>query len=231
LYHGAVPLKYWLPLVVWMAAIITFSSDVGSGEHTGGWILPLLRLLAPWATNAQLDGLHWLLRKAGHIAEYAILTALWYRALGRGRGATPRGAAAIAFTFSVAWGVIDEIRQSFVPSRTASAIDVATDSLGAMLVVTVAILGWRTAIDRLTTTLLWIALLGGAAFLTLNTLTGVPSGTLWLTAPLAALLLLARRLYFRSAYPTQRQQPQRVNQQPKKSDTRDRSANKPTSAA
>jgi len=226
-----VPLKYWLPLVVWMAAIITFSSDVGSGEHTGGWILPLLRLLAPWVTNAQLDGLHWLLRKAGHIAEYAILTALWYRALGRGRGATPRGAAAIAFTFSVAWAVIDEIRQSFVPSRTASAIDVATDSLGAMLVVTVAILGWRTAIDRLTTTLLWIALLGGAAFLTLNTLTGVPSGTLWLTAPLAALLLLARRLYFRSAYPTQRQQPQRVNQQPKKSDTRDRSANKPTSAA
>ena len=225
------PLKYWLPLVVWMAAIITFSSDVGSGEHTGGWILPLLRLLAPWATNAQFDGLHWLLRKAGHIAEYAILTALWYRALGRGRGATPRGAAAIAFTFSVAWAVIDEIRQSFVPSRTASAIDVATDSLGAMLVVTVAILGWRTAIDRLTTTLLWIALLGGAAFLTLNTLTGVPSGTLWLTAPLAALLLLARRLYFRSAYPTQRQQPQRVNQQPKKSDTRDRSANKPTSAA
>lgn len=225
------PLKYWLPLVVWMAAIITFSSDVGSGEHTGGWILPLLRLLAPWVTNAQLDGLHWLLRKAGHIAEYAILTALWYRALGRGRGATPRGAAAIAFTFSVAWAVIDEIRQSFVPSRTASAIDVATDSLGAMLVVTVAILGWRTAIDRLTTTLLWIALLGGAAFLTLNTLTGVPSGTLWLTAPLAALLLLARRLYFRSAYPTQRQQPQRVNQQPKKSDTRDRSANKPTSAA
>jgi VanZ family protein len=205
LYHGAVPLKYWLPPAVWMVAIITFSSDVGSGEHTGGWILPLLRMLAPWATEAQLDGLHWLLRKAGHVAEYAILTALWYRALRQGRGATPRGAAAIAFAFSVAWAVIDEIRQSFVPSRTASATDVATDSIGAVIVVTLALLGWRTAIDYLTTTLLWIALLGGVAFLALNTLTGVPSGALWLTAPLAALLLVARRFYFRTPHPTQRQ--------------------------
>jgi hypothetical protein len=79
--------------------------------------------------------------------------------------------------------VIDEIRQSFVPSRTASAMDVATDSIGAVIVVTLALLGWRTAIDCLTTTLLWIALLGGVAFLALNTLTGVPSGALWLTAP------------------------------------------------
>jgi VanZ family protein len=162
-------------------------------------------MLAPWATEAQLDGLHWLLRKAGHVAEYAILTALWYRALRQGRGATPRGAAAIAFAFSVAWAVIDEIRQSFVPSRTASAMDVATDSIGAVIVVTLALLGWRTAIDRLTTLLLWTALLGGLSFLLLNTLTGVPSGALWLTAPLAALLLIARHFYFRSPHPTQRQ--------------------------
>jgi hypothetical protein len=83
-------------------------------------------------------------------------------------------------------------------------MDVATDSIGAVIVVTLALLGWRTAIDRLTSTLLWIALLGGVAFLALNTLTGVPSGALWLTAPLAALLLVARRLYFRSPHPTQR---------------------------
>src|SRR5262245_49626498 len=113
-----------------MALIITLSSDVGSGEHTGGWLLPFLRMLAPWATASQLDALHWLLRKAGHVAEYAILTALWYRAFRRGRRATPRGAAASAFAISVAWAAIDEIRQSFVPSRTASVMDVATDAVG-----------------------------------------------------------------------------------------------------
>lgn len=194
------PLKYWLPPAIWMAAIITFSSDVGSGEHTGHWLLPFLRILAPWATETQLEALHWLLRKAGHITEYAVLTALWHRAFRRARHATPRGAAAIAFAISVAWAVLDEIRQSFVPSRTASAMDVATDSVGALIVVALAVLGWRTTIDRLTTTLLWIALLGGLGFLTLNTLTGVPSGPLWLTVPLAALLLLTRRLYFRSPH-------------------------------
>lgn len=191
------PLKDWLPPAIWMAAIITFSSDIGSGEHTGHWLLPLLQMLAPWATEAQLETLHWLIRKAGHVTEYAILTALWYRALRQGRSATPRAAAAIAFAISIAWAVIDEIRQSFVPSRTASAMDVATDSIGVVIVVTLAILGWRTAIDHLTTTLLWLALLGGLTFLLFNILTGVPSGPLWLTVPLAALLLLARRLYSR----------------------------------
>ena len=191
------PLKYWLPPAIWMAAIITFSSDVGSGEHTSHWLLPILRILAPWATEAQLEALHWLVRKAGHVTEYAILTALWYRALRGGRSATPRAAAVIALAISIAWAVIDEIRQSFVPSRTASAMDVATDSIGGLIVVALAVLGWRTAIDHLTTTLLWLALLGGLTFLVLNTLTGVPSGPLWLTVPLAALLILARRLYSR----------------------------------
>src|SRR5262245_27535151 len=180
-----------------MASIITFSSDVGSGEHTSHWLLPILRVLSPWATEAQLEALHWLVRKAGHVTEYAILTALWYRALRRGRGATPRAAGAMALAISVAWAVIDEIRQSFVPSRTASAMHVATDSVGALIAVTLALLGWRSAIDRLTTTLLWLALVGGLTFLLLDRLAGVPSGTLWLTTPLAALLLLARWLYLR----------------------------------
>jgi hypothetical protein len=52
-------------------------------------------------------------------------------------------------------------------------------------------------IDRATTLLLWTAFLGGLTFLILNTLTETPSGLLWLTSPLAALLLLARTLYTR----------------------------------
>ncbi len=195
------PLKYWLPPAIWMATNITLSSDIGSGDHTGHWLLPFFRMLAPWASEAQLDALHGLLRKAGHVTEYTILTALWYRGFRRGQGATRRAAAAVALAISVAWAGIDEIRQSFVPSRTASAMDVATDSVGALIAVTLAVLGWRTTIDRLTTTLLWTALIGGLTFLLLNTVTGVASGVLWLTVPLAALLLLARHLYFRPPTP------------------------------
>ncbi len=76
-------------------------------------------------------------------------------------------------------------------------MDVAIDGLGALLATLVASVGWRLAIDRTTTVLLWAALFGSLAFLILNTLTGVPSGLLWLTAPLAAILLLARSIYTR----------------------------------
>lgn len=194
-------LKHWLPPVLWMALIVTMSSDVGSAEHTEHWLVPLLRLLAPWATPIQIEALHGLVRKAAHLTEYAVLASLWYRAFTRGRGLAPRAAAATAFAISLTWAILDEIHQSFVPSRTASARDVAIDGIGALLAMLVAALGWRAVVDRVTAILLWTALIGGIAFLTLNSLTDIPSGLLWLTPPLAAILLLARTLYTRRRTP------------------------------
>jgi VanZ family protein len=180
-----------------MAVIVTLSSDLGSAERSEHWLVHLLRLLAPWATPAQLHAFHGLVRKAGHFAEYAILAALWYRALARGRSLAPRRAAAIAFAISLAWAMLDEARQSLVPTRTASVVDVAIDGVGALLAMLVAATGWRAAIDRATTVLLWTALLGGLAFLLLNALSGVASSLLWLTTPLAATLLLLRFIHTR----------------------------------
>jgi len=197
LYHDGVSPAYWLPPALWMLAILSASSDVGSAEHTQHWLVPLLHLIAPWATPSQLDALHLLVRKAGHLAEYAALAALWYRAFRRGRLLAPRSAATIAFLISVAWAIVDEIRQSFVPSRGASAADVALDAIGALLAMLVATFGWRVIVDRTTTLLLWLALLGGIAFLILNILTGVPSGLLWLSPPIAAILLIARTIHSR----------------------------------
>ncbi len=189
------PLKYWVPPAAWMAVILTLSSDVGSAEHTANWLLPLFRALAPSATPGQLTAVHSLVRKAGHLTEYAVLALLWYRAFARGRRASPR--IALAFAISLGWAMLDELRQSLVPTRTASAMDVALDGLGALIALTFVGLGWRTAIDRATTTLLWFGLIGGVTFLVLNAITAVPSGALWLTTPLAALLLLARHLHHR----------------------------------
>jgi VanZ family protein len=197
LYHCGVPLKHWLPPVLWMAIIVTLSSDVASAEHTEHWFVPLLRFLASWATPTQIEAMHGLVRKGGHLTEYAVLASLWYRAFARGRPLSSRSAASVALAISLVWAVVDETRQSFVPSRTASVKDVALDGIGASLAMLVATLGWGTVIDRTTTLLLWTALLGGIAFLILNTLTDTPSGLLWLTPPLAAILLLARALYTR----------------------------------
>ncbi len=181
-----------------MAVIAGLSTDIGSTEHTESWLLPLLKTLAPWATPGQIEALHWLTRRLAHLSEYAILTTLWLRAFVRGRHLTPRRAGLLALAISVALAVLDEAHQSLVPSRSASLTDVALDTTGALLALTVAHVGWRRAADRTTVTLLWTALIGGAGFLLVNAIAGVPSGALWLTAPAAALALLLRTMLARS---------------------------------
>jgi VanZ family protein len=180
-----------------MAVIVGFSTDAASSEHTESWLLPFLRTLAPWATAAQLEALHWLARRLAHLSEYAILAALWLRGFVRGRGLTPRNAGLLALAISAAWAILDELHQSFVPSRSASVADVALDTTGALIALTIAHAGWRRAADRATAALLWTALVGGAGFLLVNAIAGVRSGALWLTVPTAALALLARTLLAR----------------------------------
>lgn len=187
-----VRLKHWLPPVLWMAIIVGFSTEAGSSAHTEHWLLPLLRGLAPWATPPQLDAVHWLARKIGHLSEYAILAALWLRALARGRGMNARRAGLTAFVITAAWAALDELHQTLVPSRTASIADVVLDSTGALIALVIAHLGWQPVAGRATTLLLWAAFIGSVSFLVLNALTGVPSDALWVTAPTAAVALLLR---------------------------------------
>ena len=184
---------HWLPPVVWMAVIMWLSSDTGSAEHTGQWLLPWLRWLLPWATPGQLDAIHGLARRAAHLGEYAILAALWFRAFARGRALAPRVAASAALALSVGWAFLDEWHQSTLPSRTGSAMDVVLDSAGALGALVVARRGWRGSVNAVTAGILWVAAVGGAVVLTINAVLGVPSGALWLTAPAAVLALLARR--------------------------------------
>jgi VanZ family protein len=180
-----------------MAVIVGFSTDAGSSEHTESWLLPLLKTLAPWATSGQVEALHWFTRRLAHLSEYAILAALWLRALTRGRGLSPRNAGLMALAISAAWAALDELHQSFVPSRSASVADVALDTVGALIAVAGAGLGWRRVADRTTAAFLWAALIGGAAFLLVNAFLGVPSGALWLTVPAAAMALLVRTMLAR----------------------------------
>jgi VanZ family protein len=94
-------LSVWLPVVVWAAVIFTLSSIPSLGTGLGAWDT--------------------VLRKAGHMTEFAILGALLLRALGR---ELP------AFVTGVAYAVTDEVHQHFVEGRNASALDVALDGVG-----------------------------------------------------------------------------------------------------
>ena len=125
--------RYWLPSLAWMALIWSVSSDLGSTDHSAGPFAWIVIALFPWATPAQIDLAHLIVRKIGHMVEYAILAALWLRTLYAGQRLPFTSSARLALAISIVWAITDELHQSFVPSRDASALDVIFDSTGAIL--------------------------------------------------------------------------------------------------
>jgi VanZ family protein len=177
-----------------MGIILWLASDSGSATQTGQLLVPILRFLFPSASALQIETLHGAARKAAHATEYAILAGLWFRAFAAGAGLGRRPAAWAAWAVAVVWAGIDEAYQSTLASRTGSPTDVALDAAGALAIALVGAGGWRPTADALAKALLWIAAVGGAALIGVNLLTGVSSGILWATVPVAVLaIVLVRR--------------------------------------
>ena len=81
-------LKYWLPVLVWMGIIFSGSSDSASFEHSSRIIGPLVRWLFPQLSDEAVHAIVVSVRKGAHLAEYAVLALLLWRAL---RRASPPG--------------------------------------------------------------------------------------------------------------------------------------------
>jgi VanZ family protein len=176
----------WLLPVLWMGLIMVLSTDLASAQQTGRFLIPLLQWALPWISPLQVEALHGLARKAAHFVEYAVLGALWFRAL-----AGHRAAPALVLVIVVGWATLDELHQHFVASRGASVLDVALDTAGAVLALALLQGGWRF-VDVATSSLLWVAFIAGTLILVVNLYADVPSGVLWVSVP-AALLALAVR--------------------------------------
>lgn len=126
--------KYWAPVIAWILLIFLGSGDLMSAEHTSRFLVPFLRWLNPDISVETLAEIHFCVRKAAHVTEYAILAFLVGRAVFRETNArwarsTLFVGAWIACTLVAA---CDEFRQSFVESRGASPWDVMIDSAGAI---------------------------------------------------------------------------------------------------
>lgn len=126
-------LKYWLPPLFWMILIFSVSSDARSYEHSSRFIEPFLRWLFPHMPYAHIESLHHLIRKCGHVTEYAVFALLVWRALHRSKSNLPAwswpkvgGTLLIVFLYAAT----DELHQSFVPGRTALVSDVFIDTAG-----------------------------------------------------------------------------------------------------
>ena len=137
------PLIYYvLPVLLWMGLIYVLSAQPSLPKAPG----PFIDLL---------------LKKGAHMAGYAVLMVLWWRALAnylRVRGPRIRGeqahnacadsasagltlakrsgelvALVVAWTATVLYAISDEVHQVFVPGRSGRALDVLIDACGALL--------------------------------------------------------------------------------------------------
>ncbi len=130
------PFKYWLPALIWMMVIFTMSTDMGSAANTSRYLVPFLHWLNPTISQASIEQIHFIIRKGGHLSEYAVLASLLFFALRHGAALRLQNSrwksAALALLLSTAYAAVDEIHQSFVGSRTAAVGDVMIDSCGAL---------------------------------------------------------------------------------------------------
>ena len=128
--------RWWRygPVVVWAALIFIGSGNLLSGSHTGSFLLGPLRWLFPHAAEHTLTSIHVLIRKAGHLTEYAILAWLAARAFRTSsRDFLRRHWFWVTLVLIIAYALSDEFHQSFVPSRGASIRDSLIDSAGGLL--------------------------------------------------------------------------------------------------
>jgi VanZ family protein len=115
-----------------MVVIYFFSTDSFSGENTGGLIQGVLKFLFPSLSISQLQFWHGVIRKAGHVIEYAILGFLAWRTFSIYLW-TGLKLKVFSAAFVLAFALSDEFHQLYVASRTGSLIDVGYDFLGGLI--------------------------------------------------------------------------------------------------
>jgi len=115
----AATLCWLLAPLAWMAVIYWFSAQSGLPQAPD----PLIDLL---------------LKKGAHMAAYAGLLVLWWRAfsaIGRPRVSSPPAAITIAWVLTVLYAVSDEYHQKHVLGRHGRLTDAAIDAAGASFAV------------------------------------------------------------------------------------------------
>lgn len=124
----------FVPLFVWIGVVFVLSSPTGAAEETSRIIKPIIEFFIPNASPDTVLMIHLLIRKAAHLTEYAVLGFLGVRAFVRTRSLRSyRFLSAIVLVATVA--SLDEINQSFEPSRTGAFSDVLLDMCGGILTI------------------------------------------------------------------------------------------------
>jgi VanZ family protein len=128
--------------LVWMGVIFDFSSktaDESSAESNAvGMFIgkTLIPGFEEWPEEKQqifAEDWDYVIRKAAHMTEYAILGFLLLGAWMGKRSGSYKGRAIRAFAVAAIYAASDEIHQYFVPGRACRLYDVGFDSTGALI--------------------------------------------------------------------------------------------------
>jgi VanZ family protein len=125
--------RAWLAVAGWVVVILLFSGDEFSAGSTSQILEPLLRWLFPDLGHGDFLRLHLWVRKLAHLTEYALLGLLAFRALRLSLAVSLPRTALLGLVVVLAVAATDELRQSFLASRTGSIIDVGIDFAGGAL--------------------------------------------------------------------------------------------------
>ena len=115
----------WLILILWLILIFYFSNQpaVESAQVSGGILDKLLELF-----NLPLTD--FIVRKAAHFSEFAMLSVLSFNVTGRTWKFTVLKRSIISTAFSLLYALSDEIHQIFIVGRACRAFDIFVDSMG-----------------------------------------------------------------------------------------------------
>jgi len=138
-------LFYWFAVILWMIVIYSMSTNIGSSENSQSLLSVILHIFHLNISSDQFDQTHFLMRKTGHLSEYAVLGILLWLALSSNDGVLTNKrlkTACITILLSALYASTDEFHQIFVPNRTACVQDVFIDTCGAMLGVVIVWIFW-----------------------------------------------------------------------------------------
>jgi VanZ family protein len=127
-----------MPALAWMGVVLLGSTEIFASVNTGALLMAVLNAVFGSIDARTFFAIHIGLRKLAHFFVYAVLALLWFRVLRQESPEWRRRWALVALAVCLGVALMDETVQSFMPSRGASALDVALDMLGASAAVATA---------------------------------------------------------------------------------------------
>lgn len=134
----------WSPVFLCLAVVACESTDTFSSAHTSGWLRHLAERVFGTIAQPTWEHAHYVIRKTGHFIGYGLVGLAWLRAwllmfMGYLRRLTPamwRGYAVTMAIFSTMFSAtVDELHQTYIPSRTGLMSDALLDTAGAAVLI------------------------------------------------------------------------------------------------